>query len=299
MEVHQIRYALAVADAQSFTRAAAALHVSQSGVSAQVALLERELGVVLFDRTPRGATLTAAGEAVLAQLRRADAALHGVRDVADDLNGLLRGAVAIGAVAGFSWPPFYDALQQVHDEHPGLQLTLREGNSALLQDEVATGRLDLAVATWADAPRPGLDVLVAIEERVTAFVGPVHPWRDRTEVTAAELAGASVICLPPGSGMRGAYDAMMSADRVAAPVTWEVTLPSTARALAARGMGVAVLTSSRADPSNDLHALQVVSEHAQSRLGLVWRAGQPPSAATRRVIEVLAARFSEGAAASG
>lgn len=65
MEIHQLRYLLAVADTSSFTKAAAALHVAQPGVSAQIRLLERELGQDLFDRSGRQVRLTDAGKAVI------------------------------------------------------------------------------------------------------------------------------------------------------------------------------------------------------------------------------------------
>ena len=291
MEVHQVRYALAVAEQRSFTAAANLLHVSQSGVSAQVALLERELGVTLFHRTSRGIQITPAGEPVLEQLRRAATELDQVHAVADELNGLLRGTVAVGAVAGLAWPPFFDALQLVHDAHPGLDLTLREGASALVQEDVAEGRLDLAVVSWPRQPRAGLASWIALNERVTAIVAPDHPWAQRTDIPPAELLDQPVICLTPGTGMRTAYDAMMAAEGLPAPVAWEVTLPATARALAARGMGVAVLTSSRADPPTDLAHIALSSTHAASALGVVWRDRPRPSAATRAVLTALRTRL--------
>ena len=260
MEVHQLRYALAVADELSFTAAANALHVSQSGVSAQVALLERELGLPLFDRSSRGVRITPAGAPVLEQLRRALTELDRVRTVADDLLGLVRGSVSVGAVAGLGWPAFLDALQHVHETHPGLELSLREGKSLELQDDVATGRLDLAVASWVDEPQAGLGSWVALEERVTAAVGHDHPWVRRKRIKPAELLDQPIVCLAPGTGMRTSYDAMMRAEGPARPVTWEVTLPTTARALAARNLGVAVLTSSRADLPTDLIRLEIASD---------------------------------------
>jgi DNA-binding transcriptional LysR family regulator len=287
MEVHQLRYALAVADELSFTAAANALHVSQSGVSAQVALLERELGLPLFDRSSRGVRITPAGEPVLEQLRRALAELDRVRAVADDLLGLVRGSVSIGAVAGLGWPAFLDALQHVHETHPGLELSLREGKSLELQEDVATGRLDLAVASWVDEPQTGLGSWVALEERVTAAVGPDHPWARRKRIKPAELLDQPIVCLAPGTGMRTSYDAMMRAEGLPAPVTWEVTLPTTARALAARNLGVAVLTSSRADLPTDLVRLEIASEFATSRLGVVWRTRPGLSVGARATLKAL------------
>ena len=142
MELHQLRYALAVADAGSFTAAASTLHVSQSGVSAQVGRLEHELGVRLFERSARRVTITPAGADLLDRMRNTLAALDDVRSVADEVLGLLRGSVRLGSVAGLGWPAFLDAIEQVHNAHPQLKLSLREGNSATLQSDVLNGRLD-------------------------------------------------------------------------------------------------------------------------------------------------------------
>src|SRR4026208_1112152 len=69
MELRQLEYFVAVAEEGTFTRAAERVHISQSGVSAQIQQLERELGAPLFERTPRRATLTPAGEAALVHAR--------------------------------------------------------------------------------------------------------------------------------------------------------------------------------------------------------------------------------------
>jgi len=287
MEVHQLRYAVAVADSGSFTAAAATLRVSQSGVSAQVGRLEHELGVRLFERSARRVTVTPAGTDLLDRMRHVLAALDEVRSVADEVLGLVRGSVRLGAVAGLGWPAFLDAIEQVHDAHPQLALSLREGNSAALQSEVLAGRLDVAIVSWVDKPLPGLRWFVAVEERLAAAIGNDHQWGTRASVAPAELLDVPVVCLAAGTGVRAAYETMMSREGLPAPVTWEVTLPTTARALASRGLGAAVLTTSAADLPDALVYVPVESDYARSRLGIVWRSGHAMTAATRIVLDAL------------
>src|ERR1700677_2997693 len=100
MEFRQLEYFVAVAEEANFTRAAARVHISQSGVSAQVARLERELGTALIDRSARTATLTAAGGAVLDHARHALASAAAERQTVQEINGLLRGRLRIGMVTG-------------------------------------------------------------------------------------------------------------------------------------------------------------------------------------------------------
>src|SRR3954454_10385833 len=91
MELRQLEYFVAVAEEANFTRAAERVHISQSGVSAQVRALEAEVGAELFDRSARAARLTAAGAAAVPHARAALAAAGALRHAVDDVNGLVRG----------------------------------------------------------------------------------------------------------------------------------------------------------------------------------------------------------------
>ena len=287
MELHQLRYAVAIADEGSFTAAARALHVVQSGVSAQVARLERDLGVILFERHARGVTVTEAGAPVLQRMRAALAALDAVEATAAEVAGLVRGPVRVGAVAGLSWPRFLDGLEQVRSDHPGLDLHLREGISAELQGAVLDGSLDVAVVSWVLEPAAGLESWVAVEEELVALVADDHPWARRRRISPRDLEGQELVCTTRGTGMRAAFEHLVRAEGLSAHLRWEVTLPTTARALAARGLGVAVLTSSRADAGDELVRVPIRSRHTSTRLGVVWRPRPAPSAATRAVLEAM------------
>src|SRR4051794_40094550 len=98
MELRQLRYVEAVARHRHFTRAAEELHVAQSALSHQVRRLEAELGVELFERTSRRVVATEAGEAVAARARRILAEVDGAREEVDELQGVTRGHVSIGAL---------------------------------------------------------------------------------------------------------------------------------------------------------------------------------------------------------
>lgn len=287
MEMQQLRYALAVADAGTFTAAAALVRVSQSAVSTQVQALERELGVAIFDRRPTGARPTEAGEVLIGRIRTALAAVDDIGATAAAVVGLLRGTVRVGAVASLAWPPFFDAIESVRSAHPGLDVSLREGRSAQIQADVLDGLVDVAVVSWVETPPPGLDAWVAVEERVAAHVAPDHPWATRDAVSPDELIESDLIALTPGTGMRAAFDHLMRSEGLHPRVRWEVTLPSTARGLAHRGMGVAVLTTSRADPPDELVRVPIRSRYATSRLGVVWRSRPAPSAPTEAMLRAL------------
>jgi DNA-binding transcriptional LysR family regulator len=168
MELRQLEYFVAVTEESSFTKAAARLNVAQPGVSAQLRQLERELGQPLLDRSARAVRLTEVGAAVLPHARAALAAVAAVHNTLDELTGLVRGHVAVGAVSGCGALGLPDLLASFHDAHPGVQISLREGNSDRLVDDVRAGKLDLALVAAAGPPAPALEAQVVIDESLVA-----------------------------------------------------------------------------------------------------------------------------------
>jgi DNA-binding transcriptional LysR family regulator len=141
MELRQLEYFVAVAEEANFTRAAERVHISQSGVSAQVRRLEQELGVTLIDRSGRTATLTAAGAAALDHAREVLGAARAVRQAVDDVSGVLRGRLDVGMVSGCTITPLFDALAAFGSAHPGIEISLTEDSSDRLTEAVRKGRV--------------------------------------------------------------------------------------------------------------------------------------------------------------
>src|SRR2546430_17464576 len=96
MNLQQLRYAVALADAQSFTRAASKEYVVQSALSQQLRKLEDELGVALFERTTRTVTPTAAGETLLPLMRRVLLAVEQIKFDAQAISGVIAGRLTVG-----------------------------------------------------------------------------------------------------------------------------------------------------------------------------------------------------------
>ncbi|WP_461026474.1 LysR family transcriptional regulator, partial [Streptomyces sparsus] len=202
MELHQLRYFVAVAEERSFTRAAERLHVAQPGVSAQIRRLERELGQELLDRSGRAVRTTAVGAAVLPHARAALDAVRGVRLAVEELTGLLRGRVALGTVT--SHPvDLPGLLAAFHRDHPGVEITLGEADSDRLVDELRTGRLDAAIVSVGEVIPEGLAAHVVDEQRIVAAVSHEHELAGhRGNTPLAELRDRPLISLPRGTGLR-------------------------------------------------------------------------------------------------
>lgn len=274
MELHQLRYFLAVVDEGTFTAAADALHISQSGVSTQLQKLERELGLQLVDRSTRRVALTAAGERLVPLARDAVAAVADVARAAEDIRGLVTGSVRVGVVAGLGWAPLFEALGAIHAAHPQVDLRLYEGPSDELVAQVADGRADVAVAAWSGGPPAGVRTAVVVEDPLVVVVGPAHPWSARRGVAADELGSVDLVTLPPGTGARSALDAVTGGR----PPRWEVSSPSHVQMLVSRGVGAGVVSATTARSWTGVRVLPISGTAARSCLGVVWRPGPAPAA---------------------
>jgi DNA-binding transcriptional LysR family regulator len=285
MELRQLEYFVAVAEAANFTRAAERVHISQSGVSAQIRQLERELGAPLIDRSGRTAGLTVAGAAALEHARAALAAAEAVRRAVDDVNGLIRGRLVVGMVTACTVTGLFEALAAFRREHPGIDVALVEDHSDRLVEQVRSGAADLALIGAGAAPPADLDALVVVGERLVAAVAPGHPLAGRERTTLAEIRRYPLVCTPQGTGIRAVLDSACAAQGVEADIALQASAPGTVADLAARGLGVAVLSESMAAAARDrLEPLLIEDVEEPALLVLVWKAGRTPSPALRALL---------------
>jgi DNA-binding transcriptional LysR family regulator len=278
VELHQLRYLVAVVETGSFTAAAERIHVSQSGVSAQVAKLEHELGQRLLERGSRTVTPTAVGEAVLPIARAVLAGVEQVAEVSDEFSGVVRGRVRLGMIRGCAIPPFLDALAAFRADHEGVELALAEDDSDVLMRGVLAGELDVALVGWAGDPLPGLRVTTVVDEPVAVVLPVDHRLARRTTLCWRDLEGETLLCLSRGTGIRAAVDLSRSAAGTAQPISLEAGSPETLLGLARRGAGVALLSESMAQGEDGLVSRVVVDATVTAKLGLVVRSGGLPSA---------------------
>src|SRR6266576_3025686 len=138
MELRALEYFVAVADERHFTRAAARMHVSQSGLSAAIKTLETELHATLFERTTRRVQLTAV----------------------DAVQGLQRGHVSLGVMQQMGLVDLPRILARYHRQHPSIELRLRQASADGLHQLLLDGDLDLAVAS---PPQPADDRLITVD----------------------------------------------------------------------------------------------------------------------------------------
>ncbi|MER6811071.1 LysR family transcriptional regulator [Spirillospora sp. NPDC000708] len=285
MELRQLEYFVAVTEEASFTKAAAKLHVAQPGVSAQIRQLERELGQPLLDRSGRTVRLTEVGAAVLPYARAALAAVEGARLSVDELTGLLRGHVTIGTIDWIASLDLPGLLAGFHRDHPNVEITVVQDESASLAEALLAGRTDLAFLSLGAEPPPGIAVQPVIEQDLFASMSRDHPLAGRSSITLRTLAEQDLVSLPKGTGLRAVLDEACAAAGLRPRIAFEAGEPPVLAQLAAHGLGVAVLPeSATAIRADELASMPIVRPRLRGRIALAWRAEGPRGPAARALI---------------
>ncbi|WP_327663584.1 MULTISPECIES: LysR family transcriptional regulator [unclassified Streptomyces] len=281
MELKHLTGFVAVAEELHFGRAAERLHIAQSPLSQQIKLLERDLGVKLFDRTTRTVRLTSAGQALVEPARRllADAAAVHRTVRAAHLGEV--GRVSVGFAGASSYAALPLLTRAVTSQLPGIELVL-EGQtySGEALRRVTDGTLDIGFVAL--PVRRGITARVVRMERLVLALPDSHPLADRAEVPVRALADEPIVTFPL-SRESAVRDAMVQAchDAGFAPrIAQEAPDSYNMLALVGAGVGVAVVVES----ARNIHLEHVVfrplagGEVPVLPIALGWRSGNPSAA---------------------
>jgi DNA-binding transcriptional LysR family regulator len=251
VELRHIRYFIAVAEEQNFTRAAARLGIGQPPLSQQIKDLETEVGVALFHRTPRGAELTAAGEAFLAGIQelpgRASAAADEARRTARGETGSLR----IGFTGSSAFNPLVPSLIRAYRRSaPGVDLTLEESNSNGLVAALRDATLDIAFLRPDAVSEDGLRFRTVAQEAMVAAVPMGHRLAaEGRAISLVDLADDAFILTPRKLGP-SLYETIVKACRAAGfepMLGQQAPQIASVLALVAAEFGVAIVPASMRD----------------------------------------------------
>ncbi len=199
MELYQLRTFVAVAQERSLTRAAERVFTSPPAVSAQIKALEDELGVKLFDRTPRGMALTEAGARLLEEAERTLASAGRMRSAAAQLRGAAQGVVRFGTVSDPIALRLGNVLVALAERHPQITLQLQQGLSSNLLTALQRGELDCAYAMTDYEAMDGLQIhrlgVVDLAVAVPRAVAESGLPRTMQELTALPWVGTPAHCV--------------------------------------------------------------------------------------------------------
>ncbi|MEU1461881.1 LysR family transcriptional regulator [Streptomyces sp. NPDC005727] len=277
---------LAVARLGSLGAAAREVGITQPAASSRLRSMERQLGVALVDRSPRGSRLTDAGALVTDWARRvveAAAAFDaGARALRDRRDSRLRVAASM-TIAEYLLPGWLLAL---HAERPDTAVSLLAGNSAKVAELLLDGEADLGFVEGLTLPA-GLDSAVIARDRLIVVTAPGHPWaRRRRPLTPSELAATPLILRERGSGTRQVLDTALGG--LARPLI-ELSSTTAVKASAVSGAGPSVLSELAVGEELAMRRLvRIPVEGVALRRDLraVWPTGHRPTGPARELLSL-------------
>lgn len=208
MELYQLKTFVAIAQERNLTRAAERVFTSPPAVSAQIKALEDELGVKLFDRTPRGMTLTEAGGRLLEEAERTLASAGRMRSAAEQLRGTAHGLVRFGTISDPIALKLGDALVTLAERHPQVTLQLQQGLSSDTLSALQRGELDCGyVMTDLEAVQ-GLEIQRLGIADLTVVLPPAGLAQPDTPL--AELVAMPWVGTPPHCVLRRRLEALFA-----------------------------------------------------------------------------------------
>lgn len=288
MEFRQLRSAVAVARRLSFTAAADDLALAQPALSQQIAALERELGVRLFERTNRRVALTDAGRAFVI---RAERVLNDLDATAQEMSayaGGLRGRIVLGTYQSFAEYTLPKLLGRFHAEHPGIDVVLREGLANELVVGLRDGSLDVFVGQLADSnvPPEGFREEPLYEDELVLAVSPSHALAAHHAVRIDELRDEPFVIFRPGSSITNRLTRLTREAGFVPRVAFESSDSLTIRALVAEGLGIALYPRLLGNTPGPNVALLSLIPRQTRRMSLVTR-DAPYGPAAQRFIDFI------------
>ncbi|WP_411081102.1 LysR family transcriptional regulator [Streptomyces sp. cmx-18-6] len=279
MELQQMRYVIAVAETNNFTRAAQRCLVVQSALSHQIARLEKELGARLFERTSRRVRLTPAGAAFLPAARQClDAAERAAAEVAAAV-GEVRGRLAVGLIPTVAAVDVPAVLKDFHQRHPKARISLGVGASNELVEQVKLGEIEVAFLGVPVTARPqGVRARELARERLVAVVSPDHPLAGETSVDLRRLSAEVFVDLPAKTAGRAQSDLAFTAAGLTREVAFEVTNADYLARLVGAGLGVALLPPAYVEGLAGLVMIEVADAPSRAEYVIWGRESLTPAA---------------------
>jgi len=271
--LRQLEYIVALAELRHFGKAAKRCHVSQPTLSVQIALVERNLGVALFERSPSSILVTPAGERIVRSARLALATVDEIVDDAFRDTRNLGGMVRLGTAPTFG-PYFLPRfLRGIHNKYPDLQIYIREDRPAAIETAVAEGVLDCGLGPSPE--RSGLTFRRIGNEKIFLGVPADHALAKLKSVRVTLLRGERLLAL--GSGHRLFENVLHLAEASQARVVedFEGTSLDSIRQMVSIGMGLSLFPElyARAEFRNadDVKLLEIEDWDERREVGFYWR----------------------------
>lgn len=276
MNTRQLEYFIAVAELQSFRRAAARLYVSQSAISQQLKSLEHELRCRLLNRDNHSVSLTSAGRAFLEDSRDVLTRLDDAKKRATLAGSGPEGELGIGYVKGYERTDLPDMLSEFRGRYPSVRLSLMRENVSELYEALRDERIDLAINLLYDPDSmDGIEFQLLRRYPLKAVLPVSHPLALRTSIEMADLDGEPLVDIKKGAQSYGEGAAIQAnlAEAGRTPVAYVSNDVATSILAVAAGMGYALLPGYFTDTmsgSERVVAVPIRGKEREMRVCAAW-----------------------------
>jgi DNA-binding transcriptional LysR family regulator len=258
--LRQLEFVVAVAEEGSFTAAAARCHTVQSALSHQIAKLETQFQTRLFDRQARRVQVTAAGEVFLHNARQTLRAAQRLQEEMAQALGVVRGRINIGQISSLTAVSVPALLSQFRRAHAEVDVHLRTGMSDALLQDLAEGRLDVALVGVGPQQSLPDQRLLLHQEGLAVITAPGHRFAQRASISLQDLDDTPMAGLMAGAGVRGIIDAAFAAAGLRQRLQYEVTHADLMRQLVAADLATAVVPQTMTTTMHDLAVVRLVPD---------------------------------------
>jgi len=285
MELHQLRYFLAVVRTKNFSRAAEQCHVAQPSLSQQIMKLEGELGEKLFERTKREVALAPAGELLKAHAERVLQEVESAGDRVREMRGLVRGRVALGILPTIA--PYFlpRRLRAFAAKFPAVEVVVHEDTTDQLAAALLAKEVDLAIVSL-PVERAGLVAEEFFAEKLLIALPAGHALAKKRRLTLDDLEPEAFILMKEGHCLAGQALQFCRLEGFAPRVSFRSAQIETVLAFVAKGWGISIvpeMACGRQMPNVRYRAVRGL----QRSIGVIRREARVPSHAGRALVDFL------------
>lgn len=293
MNLHHLRYFLAVSRTGGFTPAAREMNVTQPTVSSGISELERSLGVQLFNRDSRHVELTMEGRLLMNYALQVEDLLDEVGEKLARRELLPGEGFRFGAIDAAVIYLLPEILKRYMRENPGVELSAQVAPSRYLIEDLLMNRSEFAIVSL-PYNHPKIDTVILYRDRMPLVVGSDHPFAKRTGIILAEVVKEPLLLFHADSVSRKIVDEKLSEAGLAPGAVMEMRSPEAMRKLVEAGVGISFLPEvvvSESVACGDLCIVEVEGVSFEREIGVAWRRGRYFGSAIRLLLEQIFAAY--------
>ena len=291
MEMHQLRYMVAVARTGNFSRAAEQCRVAQPSLSQQIMKLEEELGERLFDRMKRATRLTPAGEAFLRRAVRILEEVDAAKREATDAKDLPRGVVTMGVLPTIAPYLLPKVLTAFTDQFPGVEIVIQEDTTARLLKQLHAYEIDFALASQ-PIQDERLEVRALFSEELLLALPPGHALARRRTIGVADLENERLIVMQAGHCLGEQVLRFCDRRDLHPRISFRSAQLETIQALVRAGLGLSLIPAmavQAGQPDAPIYR-SLRAPRPERKIVALWPRQRPPGRAAAELLKMVAAR---------